>query len=139
MLGAMHRIPRYVLLLQVPLPAYLHIYPLSNSEKICNLCISNKELLKYTPSEHVDYPLIQQAITKIREVADHLNKTQKQTDARRKLLDIQASIDGEFLVSVCCVYIASQPYTPICVPWHSTLCGCTIPPHTSANPNHDWL
>ncbi|XXQ31443.1 DH domain-containing protein [Plasmodiophora brassicae] len=68
MISPIQRIPRYLLLLQ--------------------------ELARHTPSDHTAFTVIQQAVDKIRAIADHLNDSKKRVEDLTKLLTLQARIAG---------------------------------------------
>ena len=71
LISPVQRIPRYRLLLQ--------------------------ELLKFTPEEHVDRNALESGLEKIREVADHVNETQRGSENMAELAEIQTSVNGLFV------------------------------------------
>lgn len=46
-----------------------------------------EDLLKNTPADHADHPNIQKALGKMKEVADHINKSVQQQENLRRLME----------------------------------------------------
>lgn len=59
-----------------------------------------EELLKCTPEDHAEFPLIQQALTRVSEVAAANNQDIKERDSRKKLMDIMMSFDEKSRVNL---------------------------------------
>lgn len=54
--------------------------------------------MKHSNPEHPDYYCIKEAVVKIQSVAIKINEKKKYQEESQKLLQIQNSIDGNFLV-----------------------------------------
>lgn len=68
MIMPVQRVPRYVLLLA--------------------------EMIKCTPKSHVEYTLLNEALTKVKQVAMHINDQQREIEKMTKVLEVQNKITG---------------------------------------------
>lgn len=50
-------------------------------------------LQKHTAAEHKDFPLISQALTRIKEIADLINSRKKEFDSSREMLQVAKQLD----------------------------------------------
>lgn len=51
-----------------------------------------KAVIKYTPSESVDYPILLSALSKMEQVAENLNNEKRENEAMEKIMEIQSKL-----------------------------------------------
>lgn len=52
------------------------------------------DLLKHTEPNHPDFPHLQGALEKFKEVGDYLNKMKSQVEVRNRLFEISSKLQG---------------------------------------------
>lgn len=72
-------------------------------QRIVRYILLLKEVIKYTPSTHPDYQMLQNAKENIKRVADHVNESKMAVENKRKILSIQDSIQN--LQFVCYLFL----------------------------------
>jgi hypothetical protein len=55
-------------------------------------------LKRYTPSDHPDYPLLEEAFQKMSETADYINEKKQQDETRQRLVEISKKLVGNLSV-----------------------------------------
>ncbi|KAM9960840.1 hypothetical protein ACTFIW_009996 [Dictyostelium discoideum] len=72
----------------------LYSYLIMPIQRIVRYILLLKEVIKYTPSTHPDYQMLQNAKENIKRVADHVNESKMAVENKRKILSIQDSIQN---------------------------------------------
>jgi len=90
------RVPRYVLLLEVPRSREFLARSLLGRLCADTASFTRQDLLKHTPEEHVDRLDLVNAISEMRSVANYINKQQSFLENQNKVCKIQQGISGEF-------------------------------------------
>jgi len=65
-------------------------------QRVCKYPLFFRELLTYTPEDHPDYEKLQEAKGKIDEVVAFINEGKRKFEEQQKMIQILASIDGEW-------------------------------------------
>lgn len=72
----------------------LQSYLIKPVQRICKYPLLLKELLNDTDTDHPDYEALVEAQKKVSEVANFINEETRRAEKARKLLQIQATVDG---------------------------------------------
>ncbi|KAM9983283.1 hypothetical protein ACTFIZ_000183 [Dictyostelium cf. discoideum] len=72
----------------------LYSYLIMPIQRIVRYILLLKEVIKYTPSTHPDYQMLQNAKENIKRVADHVNESKMAVENKRKISSIQDSIQN---------------------------------------------
>ena len=63
-------------------------------QRICKYPLLTREVLKHTPEDHPDYPLLQETLRKLHEVTRQVNQTKRDFENKQKLAEIEKQIEG---------------------------------------------
>jgi len=63
-------------------------------QRICKYPLFIKDLIKYTPEDHADYPLLKSADAKVNEVVLAVNEYKRSVESLQHVLELASKIDG---------------------------------------------
>ncbi|KAL6043446.1 Pleckstrin y domain-containing G member 4B [Balamuthia mandrillaris] len=67
-------------------------------QRVCKYPLLFKELVKCTPKDSADYPKLEKVLEMVTRVADHVNSMKAHSEGLKKMLDIQARLEGSFTI-----------------------------------------
>jgi len=68
-------------------------YLIKPVQQLCKYPLLFRELLKYTPQDHPDYPGVQATFAKVEEVSSNINNNAEK-ESMEKLVDFNANVEG---------------------------------------------
>lgn len=75
-------------------PIDLRDYLIKPVQRICKYPLLVREIIKHTPEEHADYPLLQQTMAMLQAVAKQINQTKREYENKMKISEIEKQIEG---------------------------------------------